>query len=632
MQIREAAERVLFGTSLDEKLSPVDPAARDDRPGAAAATPAAPGRPRGLEIAPRRERGEGPRLTKIDDERERGVLLHFLANHELLAAELMALNLLKFPDAPTEYRAGVFRAMREEQAHTRMYLRRMRECGVEFGTLPLNGYFWRLIAGVGSPLDFVARLNLTFEQANLDFSKHYAGRFREAGDGATARVLEQIYLDEIGHVGHGLQWFRRWKSDRETDWQAFARALPFPMVPAKAKGLAPFNAEGRRLAGLDEDFIRRLEVCEGSRGRTPAAHWFNPNGEAYASGRKPELGKFERAMEADLELVMLAPCRRDDLLLVREPPRLEHLASLKAAGLELPEFATAAEIGSDRKLGGLRPWAWSPDACEALRPLAAQVSATSGEQRRVAVPAQWLSKATGPRLEQALGTCSGARVLRDRGEALSMADAGPTLFKAAFACAGRGHFAAPERGRGRDELGGWLDARLALDGFVVGEPLLNRVADFSAQYDLRDGSARLLGFCAVENDAAGRFRAVRAAPRWGRLLPVEVSEFLFRDAGVTACYRDRVAAALPGLLPGYNGAVGVDALVHRDVTGSLALRPVVEVNVRFTMGRIALELMRRLPSPQGGELRILRKAKWDGGGLALSDPLLAKEFIAVWNR
>ena len=88
-----------------------------------------------------------------------------LANHELLAAELMALVLLKFPDAPKEYRAGVYEAMREEQMHTLMYLRRMKECGIQFGELPVNDYFWRLVSPMKSPMEFVTRLNLTFEQA-----------------------------------------------------------------------------------------------------------------------------------------------------------------------------------------------------------------------------------------------------------------------------------------------------------------------------------------------------------------------------------------------------------------------------------------------------------------------------------
>ncbi len=58
----------------------------------------------------------------------------------------MALVLLKFPNAPKEYRRGVYEAMREEQMHTLMYLRRMKDCGIHFGELPVNDYFWKLIS------------------------------------------------------------------------------------------------------------------------------------------------------------------------------------------------------------------------------------------------------------------------------------------------------------------------------------------------------------------------------------------------------------------------------------------------------------------------------------------------------
>ncbi|MGB1936064.1 MAG: DUF455 family protein, partial [Akkermansiaceae bacterium] len=324
MQMRDVAERVLLAESLEEKLllGPLwGQGVVDDDPGKPIAMPDLPGRPEGLKISNKELRSHFPGVNKLDDDRERGKMLHFLANHELLAAELMALVLLKFPDAPSEYRRGVYESMREEQMHSLMYLRRMKECGISLGELPLNGYFWRLVSPMNTPMDFVTRLNLTFEQANLDFSKHYARLFRQVGDTATASVLEKIYLDEINHVGHGLQWFRKWKDNDETDWDAYRKSLSFPLSPAKAKGMAPFNPEGRRLAGLDEDFIERLEVCEQSRGRTPVVHWYNPNAESHAAaayrGRSYHSNKAEAAMEHDLELLTLAWCRKDDIALLR---------------------------------------------------------------------------------------------------------------------------------------------------------------------------------------------------------------------------------------------------------------------------------------------------------------------------
>lgn len=645
MEMREAAERILFAETLEEKLRLAPAEAGDDVPGPALRTPEGPGRPRELRIGAKGVRVDFPGVHRLDDERERGVMLHFLANHELLAAELMALVLLKFPDAPKEYRAGVYAAMREEQMHTAMYVRRMRECGITFGELPVNDYFWRVIAPMATPFDFVTRLNLTFEQANLDFSKHYAGLFREAGDAATAAVLEKIYRDEIGHVGHGVKWFRRWKEAGGSDWEAYRKALVFPLAPVRAKGLAPFNAEGRRLAGLDEDFIRRLEVCEQSRGRTPVVHWFNPNAEGHAMPGRFQPDRTQLALEEDLELLVVAWCRKDDVALVRLPPSREHLAGLKRAGLELPEMLALEDL-KGRKLGGLRPWAWSPDASAMLAPLAENVAARVPWQWREAVPREWFSKEIGVRLEQRLGLAEAALPCRGVAEAEAAITAvlvtGEVLVKAAFSHAGRGH----RRVNGAtppEPLRNWLRNTIAAHGCVTVEPWCERVLDFSALYEMdAAGRAALVGLTCMDNDAAGRFLGTRVALKWASLLDPELAAFLHREARVMEIYQERIPALLGELLPGYVGPLGVDAMVHRRPDGTLALKPVVELNVRMTMGRVALELMAKAGGGRGGRLRILRRAKLGdgplpgggtlrGGPLLLNDPATAREFLALWE-
>lgn len=646
--VREFAERVLFAESLEDKLAPPPAGLEDLARGPALATPEAPGRPDGLALSETGVRVGFPALARVDDDRERGRLLHFFANHELLATELMALVLLKFPDAPAEFRAGVLRTLREEQMHTKLYLRRMGACGVDFGELPVNGFFWKLVAPMATPLDYVTRLSLTFEQANLDYSKGYARVFEEAGDGDTAALLERIHDDEIGHVHYGLEWFRRWKERGESDWEGFRRCLSFPLTPARAKGMMPFNAESRRLAGLDEDFIRRLEVCEISRGRTPVLHWFNPSAESYARaaamGKRWQPDKISLALEHDLEALMLACCRRDDAVLMRCPPSVEHLQRLKAAGFELPEIMPLAE-SVPRKLSGLRPWAWSPDASEMLRPLAGDVAPGMEQPWREAIPAAWLSKSIGLELEQALGPVPETGVLyRDAASVLAAIDrrlggGGQALLKAPFACSGRGHLrvnaeSLPEKTRG------WIANTLAGHGAVVVEPWLERVLDFSALYEAKPGGAvEHLGFTVMENDAAGRFLGIRVGPKWGNLLPEAVAAFLFREAGVLELYRKRLPPLLAEILPGYAGPLGIDAMVHRGADGSLVLKPVVELNVRFTMGRLAWEWMKRSGNAPS-RLRLLRKSpmspeKIEGlisdSGVILNDPARAEHFLAHWS-
>jgi len=189
MELREFAEQILFATTLEEKLRCPEKIT-DEFPGAALATPVAPARPKNLIFKPHAAgKSEFPGLHQLEKKSERGKLLHFFGNHELLATELMALVLLKFPGAPAAFRQGVLRTLKDEQEHTRLYHARMKTCGIEFGELPVSGYFWRCVSPMENPVDYVASLCLTFEQANLDFARHFASGFATIGDLETSQLL-----------------------------------------------------------------------------------------------------------------------------------------------------------------------------------------------------------------------------------------------------------------------------------------------------------------------------------------------------------------------------------------------------------------------------------------------------------
>jgi uncharacterized ferritin-like protein (DUF455 family) len=346
MELRELAEQVLFATTLEEKLQ-CPAAITDDRPGPAVETPAMPGRPKELVFkVTGTSRGEFPGTQHLEQQHERGRLLHFFANHELLATELMALVLLKFPDAPAAFRKGVFETLKDEQEHTRWYVERMKASGIHFGELPVSGYFWRAVSGMESPLDYVAGLSLTFEQANLDFARHFSNCFAEVGDADSAKLLQQIYRDEIGHVAYGLKWLRRWKNPTESDWDAFCRHLKFPLSPSRAKGFV-LNVDGRRAAGLDSDFIEHLNVFSQSKGRTPTVFVFNPLTEARIAGGKGfSPTKHQSQLVRDLSNLPQFLCRQDDIVVVEQRPSVHFLSGLKEAGFVLPEF-----IELDRSAG-----------------------------------------------------------------------------------------------------------------------------------------------------------------------------------------------------------------------------------------------------------------------------------------
>ena len=676
MELREFAEQILFATNLEEKLRAPE-VITDEHPGTALATPAAPGRPDHLIFKPHATgKSEFPGLHRLEDQTERGKLLHFFGNHELLATELMALVLLKFPEAPAAFRKGVLQTLKDEQEHTRLYVERMKACDVQFGDFPVSGYFWRCVAPMEHPIDYVAGLCLTFEQANLDFAGHYGRNFATVGDAGSAQLLEKIYRDEIGHVAYGLKWFRRWKNPAESDWDAFCRTLKFPLSPQRAKGFT-VNVAGRKAAGLDENFISQLNVYSQSKGRTPSVFVFNPFAEGrIAEGKTFNPTKYQAQLARDLENLPQFLCRQDDLVLVQRKPSVEFLSGIKQAGFPLPEFVALENTRSleSRKLGSLRPWAWGPDSLELLKPVFASVT---GEKRDAekrfnngiaqlyskAWSAEFLRKiisgsnrgdkaqtsnrqpATGNRqFRQSLLTPAAAnnwlcseneigvaavsldealaviRQIRSRGHH-------PIVVKEAFGVAGSNALRLfepeilPPQKR-------WLENAFARRRELVIEPWLERLTDFSVQLEMTADGLKLCGFTGLLNDARGQFIANFAEAHHHKRIPAKVIARFTGPGNISGWlleFYNGVFTALESELRrvDFTGPIGIDAFVYRDTAGAAKLKPVVEINPRHTMGRVLVELMRQTCQNSSGSFRLVNAAQLRAEGFA-SFPVYAR--------
>lgn len=257
MEIRDFARALLLTEDLDVKLAPAPVELTDADPGPPLRIER-PGRPPNLGF----QSVEVPSIEGFHDPSQRARILHALANHELQAAELFAWALLAFPDAPSEFRRGLLKILDDEQRHTRMYIARVEDSGARFGDFPVNGYFWSKVADLTTPLRFLCAMSLTFENANLDHTLEYAEAARRAGDLKTAAVIDRVHRDEIEHVRFGWTWLQVFKKDDESAWDAFNANLAWPLRPAKARGRT-FHRRGREAAGLDAEFIRRLEESEG---------------------------------------------------------------------------------------------------------------------------------------------------------------------------------------------------------------------------------------------------------------------------------------------------------------------------------------------------------------------------------
>lgn len=248
---------VLGATTLAGKLDP-PPAGLADDDLRAAALPALPGRPPGLQ--PSRRRVVVPSLRGYPDPAQRARLLHSWFNHELQAVELFAWALLRFTDAPAAFRRGLLVLLADEQRHALLYLGRLAASGVAPGDLPVSAYLWGKRRLMDSPRRFVAAMCLLFENANLDHSLDGAVAARAAGDEATARVLEQVHREEVDHVAFGLAWLRRFLAPGEDLLSAWRGELVPPLRPALGRGPV-LHLACRRALGLPEDLLAHLAAA-----------------------------------------------------------------------------------------------------------------------------------------------------------------------------------------------------------------------------------------------------------------------------------------------------------------------------------------------------------------------------------
>jgi uncharacterized ferritin-like protein (DUF455 family) len=632
MEIRELAERILFGNTLADKLT-MPAVVTDLAPGAAIAAPSLPGRPPELRLDNDRERVAFPGLHELDRPGMRGRVLHFFANHELLATELMALALLRFPQADPRFRMGLVRTIEEEQKHLRMYHERMTVDGVQLGEIPVSSFFWDCLAPMKAPIDFVTGMSLTFEQANLDFARYYASAFRHCGDVATADVLDIVYREEIGHVKNGVVWFDRLRDDVHTVsmFDAWVQRLPAPLTPVRARG-ADFDEDGRRLAGFSEDYIDRVRVVGASRGRPPGVWYFNPSCDhRWLHGDLHPQSRAASAIERDLDMLPMFLAATDDVVSVHRQPSTRWLLQLRELGIQPPAVSVQSTEGpilvDSRHLWSLNPWGWSDDMVRRMAPLAkrlvhagtplTQRADTSKAANRKSFAARLLADLIDDLSDTRLSAAETVGVVHDSAESAwqevqqRWERRERTVVKADHGTSGRNMIRIRE-----DEdlpiVQAWLRNAFRHQPAVVIEPWLERVADLSVLSRVQEnGDVLHMGVTRFLSDRRGQYRgAVVGKPSFG--LAPELVRFLHddgRDPGWVERTLQRTAQKVGAALfnRGYTGPFGVDAFLHRD-GDTCRLRPLVEVNARYTMGNVSLGLARQLARGSNGYWWIVRTA------------------------
>jgi uncharacterized ferritin-like protein (DUF455 family) len=216
--------------------------------------PGVPGRPaRPLLVAPGcvAQRAVGTPEGRV-------ALLHALAHIEFNAIGLALDHVWRFAGLPGEYYRDWVRVAVEEADHFALLRGRLLEAGHDYGDFPAHDGLWEMARRTAD--DALSRMALvprTLEARALDASPAVRAKFVAIGDIDSARVIDVILRDEIGHVAVGNRWFRFLCAGRGLDPMAAYREAAQRCRAPRQRG--PFNVAARLRAGFTLQEVEQLQ-------------------------------------------------------------------------------------------------------------------------------------------------------------------------------------------------------------------------------------------------------------------------------------------------------------------------------------------------------------------------------------
>ena len=135
---------------------------------------------------------------------------------------------------------------------------------------------------------------------------------------------------------------------------------------------------------------------------------------------------------------------------------------------------------------------------------------------------------------------------------------------------------------------------------MVVEPELQRVVDYSVQIQVAD-RIKVVAVGRFDTDPMGQYLG-----HWlgavQRGLPSDILRFVHGNGADPKRWKrivEKTALVVGEALraKGYRGPAGIDAMIYRNGEG-FNVRPIVEVNPRYTMGRIAHEISKHVAPMQ----------------------------------
>ena len=179
----------------------------------------------------------------------------------------------------------------------------------------------------------------------------------------------------------------------------------------------------------------------------------------------------------------------------------------------------------------------------------------------------------------------------------------PFVVKTPFSSSGRGlYWIEGDKLDSRDIS--WINGGLKKQGAISIEPVLNKVLDFAAEfYSDGKGDVKYVGLSLFETQSQGQFVGSLLGSQ--ETLFQRLNEFISPDDYMFLV--EHICDVLKEVVGDtYSGYMGVDMFIYKTEDGDYAVHPFVELNLRYTMGLVAMQISSQFIHPEShGMLRII---------------------------
>ena len=340
-------------------------------------------------------------------------------------------------------------------------------------------------------------------------------------------------------------------------------------------------------------------------------HIFNPEHDlALASNLRqftaPHAG---RQLRSDLSFIPALWADEGDLVLVDDIDNArDKVRHLGGDLVDKVEFITKVQLEHLLKtefLDSVHPWGWDLSLKGELERIGIPEIALPGDavlnNVRTISSRQWAAE----HLQ------SGVRFVQSVAEVKSLvSDWGKAVIKAPW---GVRFVSVDEFREGSDypSFERWVGNIIYRQGGVTVEPYYNKVMDFGMEFEVVDGKVLYRGL--------SLFDTIKNAYSGNVLCPEDKKEemmarYVSRER-LQQIRQHIIEVMEPALKGNYSGPFGVDMMVYVDVQDAFGVNECIEVNLRRTMGHVAIDLANYLQKASGEEgsgLNQLMRVDFDG--------------------